>query len=1092
MHLRLKLLRALSIEERITFYKENKAIKKQTNELLLKEHNNPYFSYFKGEGEQQIKYAEQFMAGNKISETDLKKILSDEFLEIVADAPNELFPDWLKQLEDSYTDYAPDGNFFSTVFIDEVKLSGFFNPFEPLIRYGRKKLKEKVQTQTKSTHFNFEYEEIERQLINNIAYSLFDLVDRTLVLELNISKFENALVGDNPVERFESFVKQISSFPKLKQLIEDYPTLFRQAVEFIERWVEVSSRLVLRLNTDIKEIKSFFQIREENKIKKLHINAGDRHRGGETVVIITFVSGERIVYKPHSLSVDLHFQELLKWINKEGLNPPLKLLKLIDKKEYGWVEFVENTPCNTEEEVNRFYQRIGNLLAILYAINATDFHYENVIANGEHPMLIDLESLFHGPPTFGYDAVDVAINTKISESVLKIQLLPFKLHLGEGVVDISGITNMEGIESPTPVASWQASGTDDMKITKIKTFFSGSKNAPSLTGNKKIKILDYSKIIEDAFRKCYRIILDNRDILLSKKSVIMNFKDDEIRILLRNTATYAQLIRASAHPDHLQNYLQREKLFCLLWDMANEHNKYSSIIPMEKESMNQMDVPFFHTKPGSMDLFCNGKTIRGYYERTGLEQALNKIAMLSEKDCEQQCWFIRASLSSSIANHLSIEELGQIRYAFKPALQEAQKDEIIKTAVSLGDRILKTSIRDEGFANWASMILVDGKNYDVRPLMVDLYSGLPGVSIFFAALYTETKETKYLTLLDECLNNIRRLTDRYIRVDFAERIGAFDGWAGIVYAIHFIDSLINRADIKAYANQLLEHLLTKLPLIKNYDIIDGMAGVAVILKNIYTLKPSAQLLDAITVLGDKLADAAIVLDKGAGWKNEEGTQPLTGFGHGASGISYALFEINKICPKPVYLEKAIAGIEFESSMFMAQIGNWMDLRVFRGEDMENQTKDEMIAWCHGAVGVGISRVNMLKQSDHEMIERDLKIALRSTIERGFGQNHSLCHGDFGNLELLLQCAEHYNDANLKKLTYQICKPLLEYLNNHDCIGGVALGVENPSLMIGTAGVGYQLLRLSDPEKYPSVLTLSLPVGAITSTSTSPFSSISFS
>lgn len=1070
-----KLLRALTTEERITFYKENKDIRIQTDELILTEQDNTYFSYFKGDKEQQIKYCTKVMTENSISEMELRKILSDGFLEILKNAPYAILPEWLRQLETVYTTYIPDTTFFSDTFIEEVKLAGFFNPFEPIIRYGKRKLKEKIQSETKGwANFNFDYTEIERQLINNIAYTLFDLVDRTLVLELNISKLENTLYGNNPSERFESFIKQISSFPKLRQLIEDYPTLFRQAVEFIERWIEVSGRLVLRLNTDLKEIKSFFHIQEEKKIKKFHINAGDRHRGGETVVIITFASNEKIVYKPHSLTVDLHFQELLKWINNQGLEPELKLLRLIDKAGYGWVEFIENVACNNEDEVTRFYQRIGNLLAILYTINATDFHYENLIAHGEHPMLIDLESLFHGPPGFGYDEVDVAINNKISESVLKIQLLPFKLHLGQGVVDISGITNIDGVESPTPVASWQASATDDMKITKIKTVFSGGKNAPSIISNRKIKILDYSKIIEYAFRKCYHIILDKKEFLLSDNSVIRNFKNDEIRILLRSTANYTQIIRASAHPDHLQNYMEREKLFSLLWDMANDNNKYRSIIPLEKESMNQMDVPFFYTKPDSRDLFCNGKIIAEFYEKTGLEQVLRKLGTLSAEDCEQQCWFIKASLSSSVANHLSIEELGQIRYKFKPASYEAQKEELVKTAVTLGDRILKTSIRDAGFASWASMILVDGKNYDVRPLMLDLYSGLPGVSIFFAALYAETREEKYLALLNECLNNIKRLTDRYIAVDFAERIGAFDGWAGIVYAVHFIDSLINREDIHDYANQLLDHLLSKIMFIKGYDILDGMAGVAVILKNIYGIKPSAKLLEAITILADKLVDAAIHLENGVAWKNGEDKIPLTGFGHGASGIAYALFEINKISPKPVYLEKAIAGIEFESSKFIEQIGNWMDLRIFREDDLQNQMKDEMIAWCHGAVGIGISRVNMLKQLHHDRIAKDLEIALQSTIERGFGQNHSLCHGDFGNLELLLQCAEYYDDQKLKKLTYQICKPLLEYLNNHDCIGGVALGVENPSLMIGTAGVGYQLLRLGDPEKYPSLLTLSLP------------------
>ncbi len=42
-------------------------------------------------------------------------------------------------------------------------------------------------------------------------------------------------------------------------------------------------------------------------------------------------------------------------------------------------------------------------LALFYALEATDFHHENLIAEGEHPVPIDLETLFqpaspHRPP----------------------------------------------------------------------------------------------------------------------------------------------------------------------------------------------------------------------------------------------------------------------------------------------------------------------------------------------------------------------------------------------------------------------------------------------------------------------------------------------------------------------------------------------------------------------------------------------------------------------------------------------------------------------------------------------------------------------
>ena len=43
--------------------------------------------------------------------------------------------------------------------------------------------------------------------------------------------------------------------------------------------------------------------------------------------------------------------------------------------------------CTAPEEIQRFYERQGGYLALLYVLQATDFHFENLIAAGEHPVL---------------------------------------------------------------------------------------------------------------------------------------------------------------------------------------------------------------------------------------------------------------------------------------------------------------------------------------------------------------------------------------------------------------------------------------------------------------------------------------------------------------------------------------------------------------------------------------------------------------------------------------------------------------------------------------------------------------------------------
>src|SRR5262249_22139482 len=125
------------------------------------------------------------------------------------------------------------------------------------------------------------------------------------------------------------------------------------------------------------------------------MDAGDRHRNGRCVLLAKFDSGFQLVYKPKSLAVDIHFQELLSWLNFLGSQPAFCTLRMLDRGAYGWSEFVASETCDSLPALRRFYQRQGAYLALLYVLEATDLHCENLIAAGEHPVLVDLEAIFH-------------------------------------------------------------------------------------------------------------------------------------------------------------------------------------------------------------------------------------------------------------------------------------------------------------------------------------------------------------------------------------------------------------------------------------------------------------------------------------------------------------------------------------------------------------------------------------------------------------------------------------------------------------------------------------------------------------------------
>ena len=231
------------------------------------------------------------------------------------------------------------------------------------------------------------------------------------------------------------------------------------------------------------------------------------------MIIARFEGGFQLVYKPRSIAVDAHFQDFIRWVNEKGANPQLRTLKLLNRESYGWVEFVQTAGCQSREEIVRFYERQGEYLAILYLLQATDFHFENLLACGEHPVLVDLEALFH-PRLRELDIKlpDVRmVAWAKNRSVLRTGLLPQRIGVhGDSVgMELSGLGGAAG-QLRENVLQWTSEGTDKMAAVKQTFVTPGAQNRPSLGGTE-IDVREYVKPIVSAFTRP-RPLLSSRDI----------------------------------------------------------------------------------------------------------------------------------------------------------------------------------------------------------------------------------------------------------------------------------------------------------------------------------------------------------------------------------------------------------------------------------------------------------------------------------------------------------------------------------------------------------------------------------------------------
>jgi type 2 lantibiotic biosynthesis protein LanM len=1012
-------------------------------------------------------------------------LTEDEFLQLLGESveavqgrfPNP--PDWLRKIEQAFSD----SNMIQSQAVLPLELTqgeelwGFLYILEPLICQGLDCLRQRVQIlcQTQS-NLPFDPETIEKVLIAKLPMRLFQIVNRTLVLELNVARLQGQLEGNTTQERFYSFIKRLRQREEALTLLQEYPVLARQAVTCIDQWVEFSLEFLQHLSTDWELIRTTFSIDHDlGLLLELEGNAGDSHRGGRSVLIAKFSSDFKIVYKPRSLAIDVHFQKLLTWLNNRGDHPPFRTLKVLDRSTYGWNEFVTAQTCNSIEEVQHFYQRQGGYLALLYALEATDFHSENLIAAGADPVLIDLETLFvpdcHKALT---GQLEQPLDTLLFYSVMRTGLLPqwvWSNGESEGI-DVSGLGGKEGQVDPLPSLILERVGTDEMRLISKRLEMSGSQNRPSLSSTE-VNLWDYAEAIINGFTQVYQLILQHREELMSDSSPLASFAEDDVRVVLRGTRTYERLLRDSYHPDMLRNALERDRFFDRLWSDTQFNLNLKKIIAAEQEDLWRGDIPIFTTHPNSCHLWSSTKEqITNFCNESGLAKVHRRLQQLSQEDLERQLWFIKASLATLVINK---DQGRQSSYLLIEQQHSVSREQLLAAAQRVGDRLESLALRDEKNVSWIGLTLINQKRWTLASLGIHLYDGLSGVILFLAYLGSVTKEKRYTTLAKTALTTMQLQVES--SKAFITSIGGFSGWGGIIYTLTHLGILWDEPKLLESAESLVELLPDLIAKDEQLDIIGGAAGCIASLLNLYRCAPSQHTLAVAIQCGDRLIAHAQTMEHGIGWiAPGVGKKPLAGFSHGAAGIAWALLELEAMTSEERFAQVALEAIAYERSLLSLKVGNWPDLREFENTVLSESEGlvNFMTAWCHGAPGIGLGRLRSLPHLNNAEIRAEIDTALHTTLTQGFGLNHCLCHGDLGNLELLLQASLVLDDPKWHSAVNRLAAIVLESINQYGWLCGVPLGVETPGLMTGLAGIGYELLRLAEPTRIPSVLTLAPP------------------
>ncbi|MFJ5773996.1 type 2 lanthipeptide synthetase LanM family protein [Streptomyces sp. NPDC093094] len=931
--------------------------------------------------------------------------------------------------------------------------------------------------------------DLERQL----GAALARAAARTLVLELHEARTAGRLDGDDPRARFRHFLGRVAARRGLTDLLAGRPVLARilgrTALDAADATAEALERLAhdrARLTAGLLGESG----RDPGPLVGVEPGAGDRHRGGRSVMLLRFADGTRLVYKPRPLAAHRHFNDLVAWFGRLPGSVDLRTLELLDRGAYGWVEFVEARPCASGAEVETFYRRQGALLALLHLLDGTDLHHENLIAAGAHPVLVDVETLFH-PPLPGAVTEDPAARA-LHDSVYRVGLLPQLLVGDDSALDVSAVGGGRAAASPVDRADWADAGTDRMRLVRRAGRFGDSANRPWLADGTPVEPGDHVEALCAGFRAAYSAISGAWDELLAGPGPLTAFAEDEVRVVLRPTWVYSMLLDETTHPDLLKDAGERQRVLATLRTGRFGAVPEPGAVEEEIAQLWSGDVPLFTARPGGDRLRGAGEPPVGSTGLPGIERVTAKLAALDTVDRQDQEWIVRAAMATA-----SREPAHRPAEGRRPRTAELapEPERLLSAARSIGDRLVSRAYREGPRSNWIGLELLDDRYWRIGPMAADLAGGYTGPALFLAQLADLTGAGHYAEAARTALAPVPALLDALAArpADLgAVGSGAFSGLGGIAYALAETARLLDDPDIRSWGSGALRLAAEATRSESDHGLATGAAGgLAVLLaarragpggerENRQAARACADRLAAadLTSLGRSFTNGAA----GAGWALMRFADTETATGAGAEAAER--YRTAGLSALRAAAGGDLRGAAEEGSRRAAGAGGGTAAdghptagTVSRAPDAVSRTagagsddgaRDS--AWCRGSAGVVLAVLDAPGALDDPCLAAWARERAGELGRSRPAPDDSLCHGEAGLCELLA----HGALPEARRHWVRRAGALLASAEESGARSGAPGGVPHPGMLTGLAGIGHGLLRAGFPERVPSLLLLRTP------------------
>lgn len=477
---------------------------------------------------------------------------------------------------------------------------------------------------------------IRRQTIQNIER----IAERVLIQDIHRKKETGFLQGKTPEEQYRFYhEKWLDCRENVYKILKEFPELARLLFMEIQCNYELADEILEHLETDYSQIiKTFCHGRDFGDIREVSF-MGDAHNRGKKTARVEMDNGVTVYYKPHCLQNSQRYQEIYAYLCKKAGISCIEQRYLI-RDTYGWEKHIEWQCCHTEEEIRRYFFRMGIHLMLGYTLGVTDLHGENVMAHGEHPVIIDLETC----PGYIIQTEESSVRRKtetlLAKSVLHTGILPvLTWGAGKEAVILSAV-NTGKIVTPFRVPAVKKAETSEMYIDYQPVEFEIKENTLKIN-DKIVNAYEYAGNLEQGFRFAYEKVLTDKAIT----EMLEAFYDTGARVILRHTQQYSMYRFLSWHPDYVGERKRRAQLLQVM-HREGETETQKKIHDYEIQDLLKNDIPCFHTEGRERCIYTgDGKSVKDYFPVSPYESWKIHMKHLGKKDCQYQCDLIWLSMT---------------------------------------------------------------------------------------------------------------------------------------------------------------------------------------------------------------------------------------------------------------------------------------------------------------------------------------------------------------------------------------------------------------------------------------------------------------